>query len=154
ADGTLVQLWDCNGTNAQKWNPAVIGGGGPGGSSGGSGNMTVVNRCAYTVWVGVQNNAGSALPVNGGFQLDAGQSFAFATPFANGGWGGRIWGRTGCNAAGQGCVTGECGQTQCGGNGGRPPATLAEFTIAQSGLTFYDVSLVDGYNVQMRIEAD
>lgn len=151
SDGTVVQLWDCNGTNAQKWNPAVIGGSGPGSSSGGSGNMTVVNHCGYTVWVGVQNNSGAALPVGGGFQLDAGQTFAFNTPFANGTWGGRIWGRTGCNSAGAQCATGECGQTQCGGAGGRPPATLAEFTIVQGGTTFYDVSLVDGYNLQMRV---
>jgi len=150
-DGTVVQLWDCNGSNAQKWNPAVIGGSGPGSSSGGSGNMTVVNHCGQTIWVGVQNNSGAVLPVNGGFQLNAGATFSFATPFTNGTWGGRIWGRTGCNSAGSQCVTGDCVQTQCGGAGGRPPATLAEFTIPQNGLTFYDVSLVDGYNLQMRV---
>src|SRR5262249_14504708 len=86
--------------------------------------------------------------------LNAGQSFAFNTPFANGSWGGRVWGRTECNAAGQGCATGDCGQTQCNGAGGRPPATLAEFTIVQGGTTFYDVSLVDGYNLQMRVSAN
>ena len=38
-DGTIVQLYDCNGTSAQKWNPTVIGTGGStgtGSSSGGS----------------------------------------------------------------------------------------------------------------------
>src|SRR5580658_5331574 len=63
-NGTVVQLWDCNGTNAQIWNPAVIGGSGTGTSSGGSGNMTVVNQCGYTVWVGVLANAGDVLPVS------------------------------------------------------------------------------------------
>jgi hypothetical protein len=103
ADGTVVQLYDCNGTNAQKWNPAVIsgggGGGGGGGSGGGSGNMTVVNRCGYTVWAGVLSNSGDPLPVGGGFELGAGQSFSFATSFANGHWGGRVWGRTGCDGS-------------------------------------------------------
>jgi hypothetical protein len=151
SDGTVVQLWDCNGTNAQKWNPAVIGGSGPGPVGGGSGNMTVANHCGYTVWVGVQANAGDPLPASGGFQLNAGTSYAFDTPFTNGAWGGRVWGRTECTAAGTNCATGNCGQTQCGGNGGAPPATLAEFTIVQGGTTFYDVSLVDGYNLQMQV---
>src|SRR5438067_9319349 len=84
SDGTVVQLWDCNGTNAQKWNPAVIAGGSSsggsssggsssGGSSGGSGNMKVVNRCGVTVWAGVLANSGDPLQVGGGFRLDAGQ---------------------------------------------------------------------------------
>ena len=152
SDGTVVQLYDCNHTNAQKWNPAVIGGTGPGPSNGGAGNMTVVNRCGYTVWVGVQSNGGMPVAAGGGFQLNAGTSYSFDTPWTNGVWGGRIWGRTGCNAAGASCATGNCGQTQCGGAGGAPPATLAEFTIPQSGTTFYDVSLVDGYNLEMRVE--
>jgi hypothetical protein len=151
ANGTVVQLYDCNGTNAQLWNPAVIGGSGTGTSSGGSGNMTVANRCGYTVWVGVLANAGDVLPVDGGFELGAGSSYSFSTQFTNGAWSGRVWGRTECTAAGTDCATGNCGQTQCNGAGGQPPATLAEFTIAQSGTTFYDVSLVDGYNLEMQI---
>jgi hypothetical protein len=152
-DGTVVQLWDCNGTNAQKWNPAVIGGHGPAPVQGGSGNMHVVNRCSFPVWVGILNNFGDPLPVGGGFELASGQSYGFDTAFTNGSWGGRIWGRTGCDGAGANCQTGNCGQTQCGGAGGAPPATLAEFTIVQGGTTFYDVSLVDGYNLQMQIAA-
>jgi hypothetical protein len=35
---------------------------------------------------------------------------------------------------------------------GKPPATLAEFTLgASDGSDWYDVSLVDGYNLPMRI---
>ena len=37
ADGTVVQLYDCNGTNAQRWNPTVIGG-----TIGGSGALNVL----------------------------------------------------------------------------------------------------------------
>ncbi|PWA65699.1 thaumatin [Artemisia annua] len=47
----------------------------------------------------------------------------------------------------------------CNGAGAIPPATLAEFTIGSgsgtgsSTLDFYDVSLVDGYNLPMAIDA-
>ncbi|XP_028768028.1 thaumatin-like protein 1 isoform X4 [Neltuma alba] len=45
------------------------------------------------------------------------------------------------------------GQVQCAG-GAKPPATLAEFTLnGADGLDFYDVSLVDGYNLPMLIVA-
>ena len=46
---------------------------------------------------------------------------------------------------------------ECNGAGANPPATLAEFTIGSdsgpSTQDFYDVSLVDGYNLAMIIEA-
>jgi hypothetical protein len=72
------------------------------------------------------------------------------------GWGGRFWARTGCNfdANGQGrCATGDCGnKLQCNGAGGIPPVTLAEITLnGAGGLDFYDVSLVDGFNVPARV---
>ncbi|KAF8188170.1 thaumatin [Mycena galopus ATCC 62051] len=35
---------------------------------------------------------------------------------------------------------------------GVPPATLAEFNLNAGGTDFYDVSLVDGYNLPMRID--
>uniref|UniRef100_A0A0D3HB57 Thaumatin-like protein n=1 Tax=Oryza barthii TaxID=65489 RepID=A0A0D3HB57_9ORYZ len=41
----------------------------------------------------------------------------------------------------------------CNGAGAAPPATLAEFTLDGSGgLDFYDVSLVDGYNLPVLVE--
>ncbi|KVI02914.1 Thaumatin [Cynara cardunculus var. scolymus] len=44
---------------------------------------------------------------------------------------------------------------ECHDAGATPPATLAEFTLG-SGSTqdFYDVSLVDGYNLQMIVEVN
>lgn len=44
---------------------------------------------------------------------------------------------------------------QCNGAGAAPPATLAEFSLAgpTSGKDFYDVSLVDGYNLPMVVES-
>ncbi|KAG8048206.1 hypothetical protein GUJ93_ZPchr0008g13943 [Zizania palustris] len=74
-------------------------------------------------------------------------------------WSGRFWARSGCDfdSSGKGsCVTGDCGsgQVECRGAGASPPATLAEFTLnGDNGKDFYDVSLVDGYNLPMLVQA-
>ncbi|GKV40869.1 hypothetical protein SLEP1_g48467 [Rubroshorea leprosula] len=71
--------------------------------------------------------------------------------------GSRFWGRTQCSKDSSGkftCASGDCGsgQVACNGSGGAPPVTLAEFTIAKpGGKDFFDVSLVDGYNVPLSI---
>ncbi|KAK3008653.1 hypothetical protein RJ639_014856 [Escallonia herrerae] len=50
------------------------------------------------------------------------------------------------------CTTGDCGGVlQCAGAGGTPPASLAEFTLGTTSPDFYDVSLVDGYNIPLSI---
>ena len=72
------------------------------------------------------------------------------------GWGGRFWARTGCNFNGNGqghCATGDCGdKLSCNGAGGVPPVTLAEITLnGAGGKDFYDVSLVDGFNVPAQV---
>ncbi|GFY89862.1 pathogenesis-related thaumatin superfamily protein [Actinidia rufa] len=82
-------------------------------------------------------------------------SRAFQAPT---GWSGRFWARTGCKFDGSGsgyCNTGDCGSghAECDGAGASPPATLAEFTLGPGGLDFYDVSLVDGYNLPVLVEA-
>lgn len=119
--------------------------------------ILLVNRCDYTVWPGIQLNSGSSGLGTTGFQLQPGATQSFQ---AQPGWSGRFWGRTGCSfdpTTGQGsCATADCGsnQMECNGAGAKPPATLAEFTIASSGdQDFYDVSLVDGYNLPMIVEA-
>ncbi|GMH17424.1 hypothetical protein Nepgr_019265 [Nepenthes gracilis] len=106
--------------------------------------FTIINDCKETIWPAATpgENFGG-----GGFALKSGQSIVFNAPV---GWEGRIWGRTGCifdkNGNGS-CKTGACGTTlQCKGPG-VPPATLAEFTLAS--LDFYDVSLVDGFNLPL-----
>ncbi|KAF7810178.1 thaumatin-like protein 1 [Senna tora] len=106
-------------------------------------NFEIVNNCPYTVW--------AAASPGGGRRLDRGQTWnlwvAPGTAMA------RIWGRTGCNFDGSGrgrCQTGDCtGGLQCTG-WGVPPNTLAEFALNQYGnLDFYDISLVDGFNIPM-----
>ncbi|KAG4966956.1 hypothetical protein JHK87_032607 [Glycine soja] len=116
--------------------------------------FTFFNKCDYTVWPGILANAGSPPLDSTGFELPKDTSRAFQAPT---GWSGRFWGRTGCTFDGSGagsCLTGDCGsgQVECNGAGAAPPATLAEFTLGTGGQDFYDVSLVDGYNLPMIVE--
>ncbi|XP_043707795.1 pathogenesis-related thaumatin-like protein 3.5 [Telopea speciosissima] len=108
--------------------------------------FTITNKCTETVWPGIfpGDNFGG-----GGFELKSGQSQVITAPVN---WSGRIWGRTGCkfDTNGDGtCQTGSCGTTLKCGAGGEPPASLAEFTLATP--DFYDVSLVDGFNLPITI---
>ncbi|XP_023769271.1 thaumatin-like protein 1 isoform X1 [Lactuca sativa] len=125
--------------------------------------FTFKNRCDYMVWPGILSSAGSTPLDSTGFELSPGESRSLQ---ASPGWSGRFWGRTGCtfDSNGQGsCATADCGSNQmsCNGAGATPPATLAEFTIGSvsgsvsgsSTLDFYDVSLVDGYNLPMAVDA-
>ncbi|XP_020883529.1 pathogenesis-related protein 5 [Arabidopsis lyrata subsp. lyrata] len=118
--------------------------------------FTLSNRCSFTVWPGILT-AKSRLIGDGGFALPSGSSVNLTV---SPGWSGRFWGRTGCNFDASGsekCTTGDCGgKLKCAGAEGAPPTTLAEFRIGSSGKEYavqdsYDVSLVDGYNVQMKI---
>ncbi|TVU30177.1 hypothetical protein EJB05_21787 [Eragrostis curvula] len=118
-------------------------------------SFTIANNCEYTVWPGILSSAGSAGMDSTGFALAPGESRAMSVPS---GWSGRLWGRTLCStddATGKfACVTGDCGsgKQDCAGGGAAPPATLAEFTMDGSGgMDFYDVSLVDGYNLPVLV---
>lgn len=108
--------------------------------------FTIINNCKETVWPAVfpgENFNG------GGFELKTGQSMLFTAPVS---WSGRIWGRTGCNFDKNGngtCQTGACGTSLKCGASGNTPASLAEFTLAQP--DFYDVSLVDGFNLPLTV---
>lgn len=113
------------------------------------------NNCNQTIWVGALNNPGRTLPVQGGWALAPAQQYTIDVSDT---WAGRFWGRTGCTFDSNGngaCVSGDCGsKLACAGAGGAPPATLMEFTLSgASGLDFYDVSLVDGYNLPVKIAA-
>ncbi|CAI0445230.1 unnamed protein product, partial [Linum tenue] len=108
--------------------------------------FTFSNRCDYTIWPPKLESTG--------FELAEGSTRSFQAPT---GWSGRFWARTGCtfDDSGSGsCRTGDCGSglVECNGLGAAPPATLAEFTLGTGGQDFYDVSLVDGYNLPMVVE--
>ncbi|PIA28441.1 hypothetical protein AQUCO_06900006v1 [Aquilegia coerulea] len=83
--------------------------------------FTFKNNCPSTIW----------------FELATGASKSFDAPA---GWGGRFWAHTGCD-----------GQFTCT-VGGSPPVTLAELNLNGDGSKdFYDVSLVDGFNLPVSI---
>lgn len=116
--------------------------------------FTVTNNCPTTVWPGVLSNPGKPPLPSTGFALDPSATKTLEAPPS---WAGRLWARTICSTDPSGrftCATGDCGSgtVECSGNGAAPPATLAEFTLnGDSGLDFYDVSLVDGYNAPMLV---
>ncbi|EES15233.1 hypothetical protein BDA96_07G188800 [Sorghum bicolor] len=118
--------------------------------------FTFTNRCGDTVWPGLLSGSGTPPLETTGFALSPGQSRSLYAPQ---GWSGRFWGRSGCAFDGSGkgsCATGDCGsgEVECRGAGASPPATLAEFTLdGAGGKDFYDVSLVDGYNLPMLVQA-
>ena len=65
---------------------------------------------------------------------------------------GRVCGRTGCSFNGNSgrCATGDCAGALSCTLSGQPPLTLAEFTIGGgSNQDFYDISVIDGYNLGM-----
>ncbi|KAM3341648.1 thaumatin-like protein 1b [Capsicum galapagoense] len=116
--------------------------------------FTMVNKCQQTIWPGLLSNAGIAPLSTTGFALQRGESRTITVPSS---WGGRFWGRTHCTEDSTGkftCATGDCGsgKLECAGGNAAPPATLAEFTLDGSGgMDFFDVSLVDGYNLPMLV---
>lgn len=105
----------------------------------------MINNCREKIWPAITAGPGFD---GAGYTLRSGQSIVVKLPL---GWNGRIWGRTGCNFSSDGvgtCQTGSCGETyKCAGSG-KTPASLAEFNLAAD-KDFYDVSLVDGFNLPM-----
>ncbi|KAA3466390.1 thaumatin-like protein 1b [Gossypium australe] len=81
------------------------------------------NNCPYTVWLGILTGAGPQLSSTG-FELasQASLNLNVLPP-----WSGRFWGRTHC-------------------------VTTDEFTLApNNGKYFYDISLVDGFNLPLSV---
>ncbi|XP_058098893.1 thaumatin-like protein 1b isoform X2 [Magnolia sinica] len=117
-----------------------------------SASFTITNNCTYTVWPGASTQRGEA-PSPTGFVLQRGESKALSIP---NGWNGRFWGRTHCSVDPLGnfvCGTGDCGsgKLECNDNAARP-VTLVEFALnGFAGLDFYDVSLVDGFNLPVLV---
>lgn len=111
------------------------------------------------MWVGSLNGASSPRLARSGFYLPPSGTFDLAAP-SSGSWSGTFWARTGCatdSTTGRfSCATADCGSgdVTCDGRGPSPPVTLVEVTLASpgsGGQDFYDVSLVDGFNVPVRI---
>uniref|UniRef100_A0A2N9IR90 Thaumatin-like protein n=1 Tax=Fagus sylvatica TaxID=28930 RepID=A0A2N9IR90_FAGSY len=115
--------------------------------------FTFKNNCPYTIWPGTLTGAGAPQLSSTGFELGTGASSTLDFPAT---WSGRLWARTQCsNVNGRfTCATADCasGQIACNGAGAIPPASLVEFTLSGfGGNDFYDVSLVDGFNLPLSI---
>ncbi|KAH8114167.1 thaumatin-like protein [Phellopilus nigrolimitatus] len=126
--------------------------------------FTVKNSCNYTVWPAVYTDMTSSkvkpnIPT--GWEAPAGSGVQFFVPDN---WtSGRIWGRRDCdfstNPGPNSCSTGGCnGGLECISPGGTgvPPASLAEWTLngGNGSTDYYDVSLVDGFNIPISITND
>lgn len=117
-------------------------------------NFTIENKCDYTVWPAASNGPGGISLSTTGFMLRKGEARVINAPFS---WTGRFWGRTFCSTNSTGsfsCATGDCGtgKVDCGGAGvSLLPATLAEFALDNSGKDYYDVSVIDGYNLPILV---
>jgi len=130
--------------------------------------FTFENQCSQDLWMGAQGRSKSKpsfvfngqkifAPNNGGWELPAGSSSSVSVPHDF--HAGRFWARTGCRGTVNKdfhCETGDCGPwVECATGhvprGGRPPVTLAEFTLNSHNKDWFDISLVDGFNLPMRI---
>jgi len=120
--------------------------------------LLVTNSCPENIWPGISTQSGSG-PSENGFQLQPGET---KNQTVSEDWQGRVWGRTNCtfnsdgsgpaSGSGRACYSGDCyGRLNCQ-VGGDVPVSLAEFTLdAGDGHTYYDISLVDGYNIPIAI---
>ncbi|KAF9598970.1 hypothetical protein IFM89_033315 [Coptis chinensis] len=119
-----------------------------------SARFTFKNNCRRTIWPGTLTGGGLPQLSTTGFELKNGKTRVVDAPPT---WSGRFWARTRCSNDPRGklqCRTADCasGQVECNGAGAIPPATLVEFTLAGSGnQDFYDVSLVDGFNIPVLV---
>ncbi|XP_008803423.3 thaumatin-like protein [Phoenix dactylifera] len=114
----------------------------------------ISNKCPFPIWPAAAPNAGHPVIADGGFFLPPGQTKRVYAPPT---WNGRFWARTGCNFNSTSkpvCQTGDCESLlSCNGTIGMPPATLVEVALQEdkSKPSFYDVSVVDGYNLPISV---
>lgn len=116
--------------------------------------IQIVNNCQQTIWPGVGQTVDSPGKVSerdGGFELTPGASKVIAVP--NDWIAGRVFGRTGCNYNNGvlSCAVGDCGGLSCSQHTGVPDVTLAEFSYSDMVKTFYNISLISGFNLGMSI---
>ena len=122
--------------------------------------LTILNNCDYTIWPGI-NSTYDPKPllyvtpkIPTGFSLGKNEWKDITTPDD---WAGCLWGRTQCtedSTGGFSCITGDCGsgQIECAtAPNGSIPVTMAEFKMNNPGHDFFNVSLLDGYNLPLLV---
>jgi Thaumatin family len=119
-------------------------------------NVTFIisNQCDMPIWPAfvTAQNVG---PYAQGFVLPSG---SFIKLWVSSDWNGRIWARTNCSfdsSTNEGfCATGSCMNRLNCSVSGEPPTTLAEFKFSGwSNLSFWDISLVSGFNLPISVRA-
>ena len=119
-----------------------------------SARITFTNNCPRTIWPGTLTSDQKPQLSNTGFELASKASLSLDVQAP---WKGRFWARTRCSTDNSGkftCLTADCstGQVACNSNGAIPPASLVEINIAANGgMDYYDVSLVDGFNLPVSV---
>src|SRR5262245_2573042 len=115
--------------------------------------LRVASRCAEPIWIAPLDNLGGDQDV----ELAAGAYHDYDIP-AGGVASARFWPKTGCDATGHACATGDTGEgsgAPCGAHGCQPPFdSKLEVTFAASGSsdsTYYNLSLVDGYTLPFTV---
>ncbi|KZV91210.1 thaumatin-like protein [Exidia glandulosa HHB12029] len=127
----------------------------------GARTITILNQCDQSIWPAIFTMAGSAPSTSTGWEAASGTSLTFA---AENDWAGRIWARTKCDftdktkSGAEQCETGGCSDgLLCASFISGAPASVVELTLTAVGSKtttpdFYDVSLVDGFNLPVRVE--
>ncbi|KAJ0093163.1 hypothetical protein Patl1_27071 [Pistacia atlantica] len=112
--------------------------------------VSIKNNCPYTIWPATLANSNRPQLSETGFELASGGTKTLDIPAQ---WAGRLWARTGCSGSFT-CATADCGsgQVQCNGKSGATPASLVEITFqANDGQDYYNLSLVDGFNLPVSV---
>ncbi|XP_031285879.1 thaumatin-like protein 1b [Pistacia vera] len=112
--------------------------------------ISITNNCPYTVWPGTLANAEHPQLAETGFELATRGTKTLNIPAK---WAGRFWARTQCSGSFT-CATADCGsgQVACNGKGAVPPASLVEIKFqSDDGQDYYNLSLVDGFNLPVAV---
>lgn len=114
--------------------------------------ITFVNRCNYPIWINPLTSENGAPLAEGIKYFPANTQSSYNIPSS--GWAGRFWPKTGCNSEGVSCAVGQS-IPPCPTGGCQPPAeTKIEFfypPINDNRDLWYDISLVDGYSLPVKI---
>ncbi|KAF8259023.1 Osmotin thaumatin-like protein [Lactarius quietus] len=116
--------------------------------------LSVANNCPYTIWYLHTDSATVPSHQPTGWLAPPGSNISFTVPDN---WVGQIWGRRDCNfttnPGADSCLDGGCpGGLLCTGQG-QSPVTVAQLRLtSDTGVSdYYEISLINGFNVPMRI---
>ncbi|GAU37839.1 hypothetical protein TSUD_56990 [Trifolium subterraneum] len=116
--------------------------------------FTFVNECEGTVWPASFTTGGDSNNQTIVYSLRNGDTYTMTTPRT---WNGQLWGRTHCEGKPQNlnfsCAIGDCGtgKMSCDDNQVISPVTVAEFRVGDSNLYYYNVNVVEGFNIPLAV---